>query len=130
MTPISLEELKGLIVDLTSTVRELAQTVGDLRVDVATLSTQQNSLAEWVEGMEKRFNERAAEVFGYAHQTARDLKDHKKANSASHTRLKLDMARQIERTGLHKDRWKELKGFVLPLLSALITGIVTYLLTR
>lgn len=130
MTPITLEELKDLMVEFKDTIRALAETVGDLRVDVATMQTGQMSLAEHVKGMEERFNKEVIEVFALARRVGAELKEHKRANTASHTKLKLDMARQIERTGLHKARWKELKGFVLPLLSALITGLVTYLLTR
>jgi hypothetical protein len=130
MTPINMEELKELIVDLTNTVHNLANVVGDLRVDVATSSTQQKSLIEHVKGMEERFNKEVTEAFALARQVGQELKEHKKDNSASHTRLKLDMARQDERVSVHKNRWEIVKSIAVPLLLALLTGIGGYLLAK
>ena len=128
MSPITMEELKELVVELKATVKDLVATVGDLRVEVATSNAEQSSLIGHVKGMEERFNKELAEAYAFACKVDQDLRDHKKENASSHTRLKMEVTKMVERVGIHRTHWDDLKGIVIPVIVAIVTGLATYFL--
>lgn len=128
MAPITLEELKELVVDLKRVVGDLVSTVGDLRVEIATSNTEQTALIEHVKGMEERFNKELAEAYAFACKVDQNLRDHQKQNTQSHTKLKMELTKMVERVGVQKTNWEDLKGIVIPVIVAIVTGIATYFL--